>query len=489
MSRVRAYVRESTVAQGEKFGPDAQRAAIDAACDELKIARAQLWYSDLITGTGKVVRDGLAAAIADARAHQYDVLVCYDTSRFARNERQAFDFEHEMAQAGVRVYYAAERIWSDDESTALHKGVLHVINAEYSRALSRRIRDGYAAKKAKGQHVGSIPWGYRRVDAARLEPTERVAVRLLAWQLYAAGDYTFATLADELNRRGHRIDYRGRERTFTRSTLSEILRSRVDLALGGLDQATFDRAREVRTRHLRNEHVGQRRHEYLFVGVARCGECGEGYWGRMQAKTGKPSRRQLVHAPRGCGRGARDEELLERTIGAWLSTWSLRGDARAKIARFLRGSAGASVQDVERTRALRELDRLQKLFRWGDVDESEYRSETARVRDRLAALGPGSAPRAPSADALRLASRIGVAWAAASLSARRAFVREWISELRIRRGGLVDVVPREAVAAIIYAAQGSGTVGDTGRSPAVPHPVRVVGLEEWRRFWADVESA
>jgi DNA invertase Pin-like site-specific DNA recombinase len=488
MTRTRAYIRESTVQQGEKFGPDAQRAAILEACRSLELAAPAHWYTDLITGTGSVVRDGLAAARSDARAHEYDVLICYDTSRWARNEREAFDFEHEMAVAGVRIYYAAERIWADDESKALHKGVLHVINAEYSRALSRRIRDGYAAKKAKGQHVGSIPWGYRRVDAARLEPTERVQVRLLAWQLYATGDYTFATLAEELSRRGHRIDYRGRDRAFTRFTLTEILRSRVDLELGGLDAATFERAREVRARHLRNEHVGQRRHEYLFAGVARCGECGETYWGRMQAKTGKPSRRQLVHAPRGCGRGARDEELLERTIGAWLSTWSLGGDARTKIARFLRRSGAAAVQDIERARSLRELERLQKLFRWGDLEETEYRAESARVRDRLSALGPGTTTR-PSDQALKLASRIGVAWGAAALPARRAFVREWISEVRLRRDGLVDVVPRAAVAAVVYAAQGSGTVGDTGRSPAVPHPVRVVGLEEWRRFWAEAETA
>jgi DNA invertase Pin-like site-specific DNA recombinase len=488
VTRIRGYIRESTAAQGEKFGPDAQRAAILEACRSLELAAPAHWYTDLISGTGSVVRDALAAARTDARAHEYDVLICYDTSRWARNEREAFDFEHEMKIAGVRIYYAAERIWADDDATALHKGVLHVINAEYSRALSRRIRDGYAAKRAKGQHVGSIPWGYRRVDAARLEPTERVQIRILAWQLYASGDYTFATLAQELNRRGHRIDYRGRDRAFTRFTLSEILRSRVDLELGGLAAQTFERAREVRARHLQNEHVGQRRHEYVFAGVARCAQCGETYWGRMQAKSGKPSRRQLVHAPRGCGRGARDEELLERTIGAWLSTWSFGADARTRIARFLRRSSAAAVQDRERTRALRELERLQNLYRWGDLEETLYRAESSRVRERLAALGPGAAPR-PSDQALKLASRIGLAWDAAALPARRAFVREWIAELRIRRDGIIDVVPRPAVAAVVYAAQGSGTVGDAGRSPAVPHPVRVVGLEEWRRFWADAESA
>jgi DNA invertase Pin-like site-specific DNA recombinase len=466
MTRVRGYIRESTVAQGEKFGPDAQRAAIIGACRELELPAPELWHTDLITGTGKTVRDSLAAARADAGSREYDVLVCYDTSRWARNEREAFDFEHEMKLAGVRIYYAAERIWADDEAKALHKGVLHVINAEYSRGLSRRIRDGYAAKKAKGHHVGSIPWGYRRVDAERLEPTERVAIRLLAWELYAAGEHTYATLADELNRRGHRIDYRGRERPFTKFTLVEILRSRVDLELGGLDVATFERARAVRARHTKHEHLGQRRHEYLFAGVAVCGECGEGYWGRMQAKVGRPLSRQLVHAPRGCRRGARREEVLERAIGAWLSTWSLPADVRTRIARFMRRSDAHAVEDAERARSERELERLRQLFRWGDIGEAEYRADSGRVRERIQELGPRRLTRPPSEDALKLASKIGVAWSAASLPARRAFVREWMSELRIRRDGIIDIVPREAVAAIVYAAQECGTVGDAGFEPA-----------------------
>jgi DNA invertase Pin-like site-specific DNA recombinase len=464
--RVRAYIRESTVAQGEKFGPDAQRAAILDACRDLNLGEPAHWYTDLITGTGKLVRDALLTARSDARSAEYDALVCYDTSRWARNEREAFDFEHEMKLAGVRIYYAAERIWADDEAKALHKGVLHVINAEYSRALARRIRDGYAAKKAKGEHVGSIPWGYRRVDAARLEPTDRVASRILIWTLYATRDYTYATLAEELNRRGHHIDYRGPGRPFTKFTITEILRSRVDLDLGGLDQAIYDRAREVRARHTKHEHVGQRRHQYVFAGVARCGDCGETYWGRMQAKTGLASKRQLVHAPRGCARGARSEEMLERVIGGWLATWSLQGDVRVRIARFLRRSDATAVQDAERARAERELERLRQLFRWGDISEAEYRADSARVHDRVVALGPRTITRPPSDEALKLASRIGLAWSAASLPARRTFIREWISELRIRRDGIIDIVPREAVAAIVYAAQGYGTVGDAGFEPA-----------------------
>lgn len=119
-----------------------------------------------MSGTGRAVRDDLREAMRDARAHQYDVLVCYDTSRWARNERDAFNFEAEMHAAGVRVYYAAERIWSDDttEGAAISKGVMHVLNGQYSRTLGRKIKDGLAAKRARGGYTGGVPWGYRFAD-------------------------------------------------------------------------------------------------------------------------------------------------------------------------------------------------------------------------------------------------------------------------------------------------------------------------------------
>src|SRR6266536_224066 len=173
----RGYIRESTKAQGEKFGPDAQRHAIRRAAHDLGIALDESrWYVDLITGTGRVVRDELRAAMRDARAGDYGALVCYDTSRWARNERDAFTFEGEMHAAGVRIYYVAERIWSDDgsEGAAISKGVMHVLNAQYSRTLSRKIRDGLRAKMAKGGYAGGVPWGYRySADRMSLEPTDK----------------------------------------------------------------------------------------------------------------------------------------------------------------------------------------------------------------------------------------------------------------------------------------------------------------------------
>ena len=123
-------------------------------------------YSDLISGTGTLKRSDFQRMVTDAREHRFSVLVVYDTSRFARNEADAFTYEATLRAAGARIYYAREGIWSDDRRGALQKGILHVLNAQYSRDLTDRIRDGYAARFARlGLPGGTLPWGYRWSDA------------------------------------------------------------------------------------------------------------------------------------------------------------------------------------------------------------------------------------------------------------------------------------------------------------------------------------
>jgi DNA invertase Pin-like site-specific DNA recombinase len=158
MTLAAAYIRESTIAQGDRYGPDAQRAAIKRAIADLEIELVTE-YSDLISGTGALKRSDFQRMVTDARGGRFSVLVVYDTSRFARNEADAFTYEATLRAAGARIYYAREGLWSDDRRGALQKGILHVLNAQYSRDLTDRIRDGYAAKFARlGLPGATLPW-------------------------------------------------------------------------------------------------------------------------------------------------------------------------------------------------------------------------------------------------------------------------------------------------------------------------------------------
>ena len=98
MTAAAAYIRESTVAQGDRYGRDAQRAAIVRAAAELHL-EVVAEYLDLISGTGALKRSDFQRMVTDAPAGRFTVLVVYDTSRFARNEADAFTTKRRSARS------------------------------------------------------------------------------------------------------------------------------------------------------------------------------------------------------------------------------------------------------------------------------------------------------------------------------------------------------------------------------------------------------
>ncbi len=458
--RARGYVRESTVRQGERYGPDAQRRTIERACSELGLEAPSAWYTDLVSATGRVVRDELAAARRAAAAREYDVLVCYDTSRWARNERDAFAFEDEMHRAGVRIYYVAERIWSDDEAegAAIAKGMFHVLNAQYSRTLRRKIRDGYAAKFATlGLPGGQLPWGYQwgaEAKSIELVPDE-AAVRRLVFELYGTGAYSSRSLADELNRRGHRI----RGRALSAWSAFEILRNpiaigvtrRGDDAHQGAAPPLIDRMLWARCQELlrarRAWRGAVRRNVFVFSSRARHAPCDRPLWGHRRSLRGRPERR-LVHSSPKCGAAfARNEEHLEWVFQAWLETFRLDAVHRVRLAAFLReDSAGPHVERV-REQAERRLERARKLFLLGDIEEPKFLAERREAQRVIDAAVPSRAPVVSDVKALQA---LAAAWPKASLEARREFVEQLTTEVRFD-GDSMELVIRPELRRMVAA--------------------------------------
>ncbi len=460
LMRTRGYIRESTARQGERYGPDAQRTTIERACRELGLPKAERWYTDLVSGTGKVVRDELAAARRAAAAGEYDVLVCYDTSRWARNERDAFAFEDEMHRAGVRIYYAAERIWSNDEAegAAIAKGMFHVLNAQYSRTLRRKITDGYAAKFAKhGLPGGQLPWGYKWGAEAKSIAIDEdaAAVRRLVFKLYGSGEYSSRSLADELNRRGVRIA----GRPFNGSTSFEILRN--PIAIGTtrrgsethdgavpaiIDRELWDRCQRILSER-RAWQGAARRNVFVFSSRARHVPCGRALWGWRKPIRGK-SERRLTHSSPACGVPfQRNEEILERIFAMWLDTFELDARRRTRLAAFLRddNDPGENLE-ADRRRAEQRLERAKKLYLLG--------SRGGRV-PRGTEVGAGSS-RGESADARRRRegrdraahARGGVAEGLARGSAR--FIEELVTEVRFD-GDTIELVIRPELRRMVAA--------------------------------------
>jgi DNA invertase Pin-like site-specific DNA recombinase len=196
------YIRESTRGQADRYGPDLQRAEQERFAERYGLRPAGLEYLDLVSGKDTLRRSDFARMVADAEAGRFDVLLCYDTSRFARNVADAWSYRDRLARAGVVVVFCADTLISGNVDTYELEGLKTVSDAAYIRRLSRNVARGYEQKwRLFGDPGGHPPLGFARVGPRQLlsplEGPDLDRVRR-AFSLYAAGTWSDTTLADEL---------------------------------------------------------------------------------------------------------------------------------------------------------------------------------------------------------------------------------------------------------------------------------------------------
>lgn len=156
-----AYVRVSTDEQ--RLGPEAQRAQIEAWAAREGV-HVVAWHVDQgVSGASTVdERPGLLGAIAGLREHGAGVLVVAKRDRVARDVVIAAGVERAAASNGARLVSAAGEGNGDAPADQFMRGVIDCA-AQYERGLIRaRTKAALAAKAARGEVVGSVPFGFRR---------------------------------------------------------------------------------------------------------------------------------------------------------------------------------------------------------------------------------------------------------------------------------------------------------------------------------------
>lgn len=201
------YVRVSTDEQ--HLGPEAQRAAM-LAWAGAHGAELVAVHEDLgVSGAAPIdARPGLLAALAALREHRATVLLVAKRDRLARDVIAAAMIERLAGKAGARVLSAAGEGTdaAEGDPTGLLMRRLIDAFAEYERAvIGARTKAALGVKRARGERVGGVPYGYRLgADGVALvtEPDEQ-AVIAEARRLRAAG-LSLRGVAGELDRRGFR---------------------------------------------------------------------------------------------------------------------------------------------------------------------------------------------------------------------------------------------------------------------------------------------
>ena len=195
------YTRVSTDEQAtEGVSLDAQAAKL-AAWANLNDAEIIGSYTDAGLSGTREDRPGLTAAIAHA-CKEGAVVVVYSLSRLSRSTTLTIKLADELAKHGADLVSLSEKI---DTTTAAGRMVFRLLSslAEFERdQIAERTKAALSHKKAKGERVGSIPFGYDlAADGINLVPNaaQQEALTLIA-ELRAAG-LSLRQIASELTNR------------------------------------------------------------------------------------------------------------------------------------------------------------------------------------------------------------------------------------------------------------------------------------------------
>jgi len=175
MTRAVAYVRTAVDA------PDAQQVAIETWAAQTGIEIAA-WQIDLDVGGATPIaeRPGLLGAYRAIREHQAGILVAANVTCFAQDELVAWLIERAALTEGATLHTAdgshplpARAPTVVEAPRAYTRGAVDLARA-FDRVVGRsRIRTTQAAKLARGERIGTVPYGQRlAADGVHLLPDD-----------------------------------------------------------------------------------------------------------------------------------------------------------------------------------------------------------------------------------------------------------------------------------------------------------------------------
>lgn len=218
-----AYLRVSTREQADSgVGLDAQRAAVEAVAAELGAELAEVHVDAGVSGGAELDKCPALLAALDALS-EGAVLLVAKRDRLGRDVYRLALVERMTARVGASIVSADGTGNGDDPAALLMRRMVDAF-AEYERQLIKaRTRAALATKRARGERVGAIPWGYRlTIDGVHLERCEREQVIVEAVHEARARGLSLRAIARVLNAEGHR---NRAGRPFHASTIGNIVKA------------------------------------------------------------------------------------------------------------------------------------------------------------------------------------------------------------------------------------------------------------------------
>lgn len=161
------YIRVSTDRQakeGQSLRAQEQRIRAFAKAHGLKVDR--IYREDGASG-----KDTDRPALKELRSDldKIGIVIVYKFDRISRSVVDLYELLEEFKVAGVAFNSVSEGV---DTSSAVGEfiiGVLAALAQMERKLIGERTRDTLASKKANGEHIGRVPFGYRIAASGKLE--------------------------------------------------------------------------------------------------------------------------------------------------------------------------------------------------------------------------------------------------------------------------------------------------------------------------------
>ncbi|MBF9060055.1 recombinase family protein [Rhodobacterales bacterium HKCCSP123] len=290
MNEYFAYLRVSTVKQGDGVSLEAQRDAIEAYAAKHDLYVSQ-WFEEKVTAA-KTGRPLFTQMIRGLQRKEAVGVIVHKIDRSTRNLAE-WALIGELIDQGADVRFAHEALDLRSRGGRLTADIQAVIAADYVRNLREECLKGIEGRLKQGLFPFAAPIGY--LDQGARKPKapdpERAPFVRLAFELYASQQYSIRGLLAELNHRGLRNK---QGKPITTGCLETLLKNpfycgRIFLRRSGrsypgiheplISEGLFQTVQGMKSNR---QQKRQTRHNHTYRRILKCAACNRSLVGEWQ---------------------------------------------------------------------------------------------------------------------------------------------------------------------------------------------------------------
>jgi site-specific DNA recombinase len=390
-------------------------------------------------------------ALRDAAARrEFDVVIVYELSRFARRQKVQFGVGEDLEKLGVRLVSVTEQFDLATVEGFVVYSMLAMQAELHSRLLSRRITAVRAREVSQGRLAMRAPRGMRWGEQG-LEPTDDPALIIRAYDLAVQGIGTDAQLRI-LHGEGHHISRSSLHYLLRNPAYTGLLRHKGQLYPAAwkpiISRATWEAVQEIRAgRRPENPVRAGTRSSATLAGLAFCANCGA----KLHYENHPPPKRSYFRCScrqngGHCNAHPSRADRLDAAMDAFVRSLSLPPDLLEEAqARAVR--AVATPQRPSEEPAIREsLRRLGRAYADGAIEDAEYEARHETLMRRLAAAVAAPAPATDPAPVIAMLGDLPRLWDATTPQERRRLLGQLVGQVYARRSAIYAIRPTRAAA-------------------------------------------